>query len=281
MDFNEYCTEIQPLNREIAAQAQRHFDSLIKPLGSLGKLEKMVCLYAGAKESADPEKLNFPQRTILLWRDEKELIPEVNAPINILTRAANGSVVTELVKNNRNDLTKAIEQGIAATEQIIATGCGLLAPVTCGRYTLPSGWERLKERQWEEILYTLGSEVCAAMVGSILCAARQRIPIMLDGLASVLAAYVAGKICPRALEYCICSQITTERGQEDLAFSLGFTPVLRLHMRQGNGYGAALAFTLFDAGLKAYKEMKTFAESGVHDEVSEFAQSKQIRSNQK
>ena len=112
------------------------------------------------------------------------------------------------------------------------------------------------------------------MVGSILCAAKHRVPIMLDGLASVLAAYIAGQICPAVLDYCICSQITTENGQEALVGSMGFTPLLRLHLREGNGYGAALAFTLFDAGLKAYKEMETFSETGVHDEVSEFAQSK-------
>ncbi|MDD4321406.1 MAG: nicotinate-nucleotide--dimethylbenzimidazole phosphoribosyltransferase [Acidaminococcaceae bacterium] len=281
MEFNEYCREIHPLNKEVAEQAQKHFDNLIKPLGSLGKLEKMVCLYAGAKESAKPEKLNFPKRMIMLWSEENELAPQVNSPINILTQTANGTVVREIVKTNRDDLKQSIKQGITATEQVIVSGCELLAPVTCGRYTLPSGWERLKERDWEEILYTLGSEVCAAMVGSILCAAKHRVPIMLDGLASVLAACIAGKICPEALEYCICSQITTERGQEELAFALGFTPVLRLHIRQGNGYGAALAFTLFDAGLKAYKEMKTFAETGVHDEVSEFAHSKQVRSKQR
>lgn len=278
MEFKEYCREIKPLNKEVAEQAQKHFDNLIKPLGSLGKLEKMVCLYAGAREIVENEKLSFPKRTIILWNKENEIAPQTDAPINILTRTANGNVVVEIVKDNRYDLSKAIEQGIAATEQVIVSGCQLLAPVTFGRYTLPSGWERLKERDWQEILYTLGSEVCAAMVGSILCAAKHRVPIMLDGLVSVLAAYIAGKICPEALEYCICSQITTERGQEELALALGFTQVLRLHIRQGNGYGAALAFTLFDAGLKAYKEMKTFAETGVHDEVSEFAHSKQVRS---
>jgi len=270
--------DIKHINTEVEVQAQKRFDNLIKPLGSLGKLEKIVCLYAGAKESAEPTNLGFPARTIMLWQDGIVLENQLNSPINILAKAAKSSVVIEIVESNRDNLLSAIEQGINATEREVLSGCGLLAPVTFGRYTVPSGWERLKERGWEEILYTLGSSICAAMVGSILCAAKHRTPIMLDGLASVLAAYIAGKICPAALEYCICSQITTERGQKSLAFSMGFTPVLRLHMAQGNGYGAALAFTLFDAGLKAYKEMKTFAETGVHDEVSEFAHSQQARS---
>lgn len=39
-----------------------------------------------------------------------------------------------------------------------------------------------------------------------------------------------------------------------------------------------LAFTLFDAGIKAYNEMETFAEAGVHAEVEEFAHSVQVKS---
>ena len=274
MEFSEYCREIRPLNREMEVQAQKYFDNLIKPLGSLGKLEKMICLYAGAKESSDTTKLTFPNRTIMIWSEETTGLIQVNSPINILAQAANGTVVTAIVKANRDALEQAIQEGIIATEAVIASGCGLLAPVTNGRYRVPAGWDRLKERGWEEVLYTLGSSICAAMVGSILCAAKHRVPIMLDGLASVLAAYIAGQICPAVLDYCICSQITTENGQEALVGSMGFTPLLRLHLREGNGYGAALAFTLFDAGLKAYKEMETFSETGVHDEVSEFAQSK-------
>ena len=278
MELNEYCKDIKHINKDIEMQAQKRFDNLIKPLGSLGKLEKIVCLYAGAKGTAEPANLDFPKRVIMLWQDEIMSEKPTNSPINILAKAAHGNVIMETVTSNREELVTAIEQGINATEHVILSGYGLIAPVTFGRYTVPSGWERLKECGWEEILYTLGSNICAAMVGSILCAAKHRTPIMLDGLASVLAAYIAGKISPEALEYCICSQITTERGQKDLAFSMGFTPVLRLHLAQGNGYGAALAFTLFDAGLKAYKEMKTFAETGVHDEVSEFAHSQQARS---
>jgi len=278
LELIEYCSEITPINADIEAEAQKRFDNLIKPIGSLGKLEKMICLYAGAKEHAEPEKLDFPIRTIILWQEERGLENHINSPINILTKAANGNIVTEIVESNRDDLVPAIEKGIQSAKRVILSGSGLLAPVTLGRYTVPSGWDRLKECAWEEILYTLGSGICAAMVGNILCAAKHRVPIMLDGLASVLAAYVAGKICPASLEYCICSQITTEKGQENLAFSMGFTPVLRLHIAQGNGYGAALAFTLFDAGLKTYKEMKTFAEAGVHDEVGEFAQPRQARS---
>ena len=52
---------------------------------------------------------------------------------------------------------------------------------------------------------------------------------------------------------------------------LGLAAVLRLQISQGQGEGTALAFTLFDAGVKAYKEMETFAQAGVHTEVEEFS----------
>lgn len=60
MELNEYCMNIKHINKDIEVQAQKRFDNLIKPLSSLGKLEKMVCLYAGAKGTAEPANLDFP-----------------------------------------------------------------------------------------------------------------------------------------------------------------------------------------------------------------------------
>ena len=36
-----------------------------------------------------------------------------------------------------------------------------------------------------------------------------------------------------------------------------------------------MCFTLFDAGIKAYKEMETFEEASVHAEVQEFSLAEQ------
>ena len=76
------------------------------------------------------------------------------------------------------------------------------------------------------------------------------------------------------MEYCISINITTEEGQEGLIKELELSAVLRLQISQGQGEGTSLAFTLFDAGIRAYKEMETFAQAGVHSELEEFSVSK-------
>ena len=49
--------------------------------------------------------------------------------------------------------------------------------------------------------------------------------------------------------------------------AMGLAPILDLSMRLGEGTGAALAMLLIEGGLKIYKEMATFDEAGVTDEV--------------
>lgn len=101
---------------------------------------------------------------------------------------------------------------------------------------------------------------------------------MLDGVASCLAAIGAAKLAPLALEYCMAGHVSAEPGMETLLEKLRLSVPLRLDINSGAGEGAVLAFTLFDAGIKAYKEMETFAEAGVHAEMEEFSYAVQIKS---
>ena len=53
MDINNIIEQIKPIDRQKAAEAQNRFDNLIKPVGSLAKLEAMVSRYAGIIGSSD------------------------------------------------------------------------------------------------------------------------------------------------------------------------------------------------------------------------------------
>ena len=46
---------------------------------------------------------------------------------------------------------------------------------------------------------------------------------------------------------------------------LGLEPLLDMHMRLGEGTGAAIGITLAEAACKVLAEMATFAEAGVSD----------------
>ena len=53
MHIEELVTKIQPLSKEIIRAAQKRFDNLIKPVGSLAQLESMTARYAGIIGSSD------------------------------------------------------------------------------------------------------------------------------------------------------------------------------------------------------------------------------------
>lgn len=59
MDINNIIEQIKPIDRQKVAEAQNRFDNLIKPVGSLAKLEAMVSRYAGIIGSADKNLFNI------------------------------------------------------------------------------------------------------------------------------------------------------------------------------------------------------------------------------
>ena len=285
IDILELVLNIKPLDRGAINEARNHFDNLIKPKGSLAKLEDMVCLYRGANGEADPAKLEYPKKAISLWASEQDqsFLEKMYAgkePLNFLAKQAKSEVLIAELGCRQDDSTvdnmiDALLKGIDTTEKnIMSNGYQLFSVALPGRYYLPVEWSKIKNEEPYAILRYFNDVRLSAAVGAILTSAYLQIPIMLDGLASTLAAFIAAKIAPMSLEYCIASNITTEEGQEDLVKELGLSAVLCLQISQGQGEGTALAFTLLDAGIKAYKEMETFAQAGVHSELEEFSVSK-------
>lgn len=68
MHIEELVTKIQPLSKEIIRAAQKRFDNLIKPVGSLAQLESMTARYAGIIGSSDKQLVTVPEtRLLLLW----------------------------------------------------------------------------------------------------------------------------------------------------------------------------------------------------------------------
>lgn len=286
IDIAELTAGIKPLNENAKRQARNHFDDLIKPKGSLAKLEDMVCLFAGATGVSSPTEIDYPRRAILLLVNERDevFLNNISAgkePILFLAEKANSDVLISKLTCQKPGMSEemlidALLSGIDNAYRLITENqYKLLSVAVPGEYVLPKDWENLKDADAYEVLLALSDVRMAAAVGTILSAAYLRTPIMLDGLASVIAAFLASKLAPAVLEYCIASHITTEDGQEELLKDLGLSAVLRLKISQGQGEGAAIAFNLFDAGIRAYKEMETFAQAGVHVEVEEFSQTKQ------
>ncbi|MEL4356633.1 MULTISPECIES: nicotinate-nucleotide--dimethylbenzimidazole phosphoribosyltransferase [unclassified Luteococcus] len=106
----------------------------------------------------------------------------------------------------------------------------------------------------------------AAMVGLILGAAEQRVPLVLDGAIACSAALVAVALCPAAHGYLIAGHAGVEPGIQATMARLGLQPVIRLDLRLGEGSGGALALPVVATAARILREMATFDSAGVTGE---------------
>ncbi|MFD1426835.1 nicotinate-nucleotide--dimethylbenzimidazole phosphoribosyltransferase [Kroppenstedtia sanguinis] len=114
-----------------------------------------------------------------------------------------------------------------------------------------------------DVLAKVGGLEVGAMAGLMLGAARQRLPVVLDGVISTVAALVAIRIAPQVQPYLFASHLSVEPAHGLLLEELGLQPLITAGMRLGEGSGAVLAFPLFDAAVTAAQEMATFSELGL------------------
>jgi nicotinate-nucleotide--dimethylbenzimidazole phosphoribosyltransferase len=114
-----------------------------------------------------------------------------------------------------------------------------------------------------DVLCKVGGLEIAGLVGVIIGAAAERIPVVIDGFISGVAALVAVELVPQVRPYLIAAHQSVEIGHRAVLERLGLRPLLDLNLRLGEGTGAALAFYLVEAAVRILNEMATFAEAGV------------------
>ena len=102
-----------------------------------------------------------------------------------------------------------------------------------------------------------------ALAGAMLAAAGRRIPIVLDGFITGVAALCAVALAPTVGDYLIPSHRSAERAHQLVLDRLGRAPLLDLDMRLGEGSGAALALPLVNAACAVVRDVRTFAEAGI------------------
>jgi nicotinate-nucleotide--dimethylbenzimidazole phosphoribosyltransferase len=114
-----------------------------------------------------------------------------------------------------------------------------------------------------EVLRRLGGREIAAMVGAIVAARTERVPVIVDGFVTTAAASILHALDPHAIDHCLFAHCSAEAAHRAVLQKLGKTPLLDLNMRLGEGTGAALAAGIVKAALAAHNGMATFAEAGV------------------
>ena len=116
------------------------------------------------------------------------------------------------------------------------------------------------------VLEKIGGFEIGGLVGLILAAAAERVPVVLDGFITASAALIATGISPLCKEYLLASHNSVEKGHGIALKWMGLEPMFDLKMRLGEGTGACLGISMIEAGVKILTEMATFEDAGVSRE---------------
>tara|TARA_Y100000385_G_scaffold187802_1_gene194138 strand:- start:122 stop:1093 length:972 start_codon:yes stop_codon:yes gene_type:complete len=102
-----------------------------------------------------------------------------------------------------------------------------------------------------DILRCYGGRDIAGMLGAIIAARHQCIPVILDGFSVCIAAAVLHSINEDSISHCFAGHVTTEWGHKDLLDRLGLSPIHDMGIGIGDGTGAAFALNTMRLNCEA------------------------------
>lgn len=114
-----------------------------------------------------------------------------------------------------------------------------------------------------DVISKVGGFDIAALCGCFLGAAKNKVPIVIDGFISSVAALCAYRINPLVKEYIFPSHLSSEPGAAYVNHEIGLIPLLNLNMRLGEGSGCPMAFNIIEASLFVINNMATFKEANL------------------
>ncbi len=117
-----------------------------------------------------------------------------------------------------------------------------------------------------DALAKVGGLDIAALAGVFIGCAQARVPVVIDGFISIVAALAAVSIRPEVKPYLIASHKSREKGYIIAAEALGVRPVLDLNMRLGEGTGTPLMMDILRTACALQRDMITLDAVGLAQE---------------
>ena len=339
MYLHEALNRIEIIDENARNQCIRRWDSIAKPLHSLGKLEDGISQIAGITGT---HQVKLDKRALVIMCADNGVVAE--------GISQTGSEITALVAENFMDMNSCVcimsklnavdvipidigmnkdtrvpnrkiaygtrnllyepamtkEQAIRAIEtgidmvfelkskgyQIIATGemgigntttssaiasvlLDLPVEVVTGRGAglSPSGMQHkidvikkaiVKHKPEKDdpidVLSKVGGYDIAGLVGIYIGGAAAKLPIVMDGFISSVAALIAIRIESSIQQYLIPSHGSKEAAASLILDAIGVKPYITCDMCLGEGTGAVALLPLLDMGLAVYNQMSTFEQ---------------------
>lgn len=120
-----------------------------------------------------------------------------------------------------------------------------------------SGYQRFKgdiDGPLDALRYFGGRDI-AGLVGAIIAARHQSIPVVLDGFVVTVAAAILHNIDPQSVQHCIAGHMSAEPAHAALLERMGMTPLLDFSLGWGDGFGASLAVNVLKTAASGYKTL--------------------------
>ncbi|MDE6880473.1 MAG: nicotinate-nucleotide--dimethylbenzimidazole phosphoribosyltransferase [Oscillospiraceae bacterium] len=114
-----------------------------------------------------------------------------------------------------------------------------------------------------DVLAKVGGFDLAGLCGVFLGGAAYRVPVLMDGLISTVAALCAVRLCPETKKALLASHVSAEPAGQLVLDQLGKKPLITAEMRLGEGTGAVAAIPLLDMALALYRDGTTFDGYGM------------------
>lgn len=253
--------QIQALNLEAMEKCQVRIDNLTKPLNSLYYFEVIVKKIAGIIANARPKTLRRKIIKLNKTKLDNDLVLKIFAQ-RVQANIVNVVVEEELTLTPEKlqiNVDKIFNKYIVEGKQIIGLAQN---GIDCNAdYEQIVAFYLAAESKLENLKAIDQGLISLSIL--ILAAAKNQCLIVLDGLATSLAAMLAIKIAPQVKEYVIASHYASDAKQREALKILDIPAYLYLDMQGDDGVGAALGISLVDASLHMLNDMKTFGEAEV------------------
>lgn len=126
-----------------------------------------------------------------------------------------------------------------------------------------------KKEDVVDVLSKVGGLDLAAMTGVFLGCAKERIPVVVDGFISIVAALCAVRLKEEVREFLFLSHTSYEVGYEAARAEIGHKASLNLGLRLGEGSGCPLMFQIMRGACAVMNQMATFEEGAINDDYLE------------
>ena len=114
-----------------------------------------------------------------------------------------------------------------------------------------------------DVLAKVGGYEIAGMVGAFLGGMKHRVPVVIDGVISAVAALTAVRICSECRKFMLPSHMSREPAMVKIVQELGLDPIIHADMALGEGTGAVALFPLLDMAHRVYTGPHTFDDLGM------------------